>query len=55
MFFYLLLKYNFYFVFHQDSPGIIVKVKRNKLQNLLYNKYFSEIGEKHYTINKTDK
>lgn len=34
-------------VWHQDSPGIRVMVRRNWLQRLLYNPEFSEIGERH--------
>lgn len=45
-----LFKKDFYYVFHQDSPGIKVLVKRNKIQNFLYSKHFSIIGEKHYNI-----
>lgn len=43
-----LFKKDFYIVFHQDSPGIKVLVKRNKIQNFFYSKHFSMIGEKHH-------
>lgn len=35
-------------VFHEDSPGIRVYVRRNWWQRLMYDKVFSEVTEKHY-------
>lgn len=34
-------------VWHQDSPGMRVFVRRNWWQRLFYNRHFSEVGEKH--------
>jgi len=34
-------------VYHQDSPGMRVYVRRNWWQRLFYNRHFSEIGEHH--------
>jgi hypothetical protein len=34
-------------VFHQDSPGMRVYVKRTWWQRLLFNSTFSEVGERH--------
>lgn len=34
-------------VWHQDSPGMRVRVRRNWLQRLIYPRGFSGVGEKH--------
>ena len=34
-------------VWHQDSPGMRVMVRRNWWQRLIYPKHFSGVGEKH--------
>lgn len=34
-------------VWHQDSPGVRVRVRRNWLQRLIYPRDFSGVCEKH--------
>lgn len=35
------------YVWHQDSPGIQVRVRRNWWQQLIYPRCFSGVGENH--------
>lgn len=35
-------------VYHHDSPGIRVFVRRNRFQRLLYNRTFSGVGEQQF-------
>lgn len=46
------LNYQIVRVFHQDSPGIRVYVRRNRFQRMLYSRDFSEVGERHLVENQ---
>lgn len=37
-------------VWHQDSPGIKVRVRRNWWQRLIYPRGFSGVGERHLAV-----
>ncbi|WJJ54970.1 hypothetical protein [Xanthomonas phage RTH11] len=41
-------------VWHEDSPGMRVYVKRGWIKRLLYNKRFAHVGEKHLTVEQLE-
>lgn len=47
-----ILDYQIVRVFHQDSPGIRVYVRRNLFQRMFYSRDFSIVGERHLVENQ---